>query len=480
MASNLVLRQPDLSSPSPSAPSSVSTLPSYWNEENHNSSSSLRIENWKTPEIASHCLPSLSHETIPLSSSMINSILKYYEELKMYAAIQDQDNQQSNSSPPPILSMENPEFLDYHWNRIQFEWKAGMRREWLDSFHELESQINDKIATVFHQKALFIKLSVRSPKDAIFNLQSTYDKISQAILHPSSPSQLPLPLDDPHLLHENIFLLKKISHENLCVRNGEEALQLLTRSNRIYLDLLQAELFSQRPTGEAPSPDTSSPSPSLDINLHLMEYFSGFDPNYEFRGFCSNGMMTSLSIYNPWIYDPILLKNKDQIFQMIVTLWKKIALLYPGKDYCLDFALNSDLTQVYLIEINAFLPPLAGSGLFNFYSPEDRNIILYGARQGPTLEEHQDQDQGQEGEEEEERNIVFRLREDYITEQEMTIEKEDPQQTGKKLTITYSPAPEAIMRFIMKCRREALGIHEEEKTLEVAQEKQKKTSCNIQ
>jgi hypothetical protein len=415
---------------------------------------------------------------------MINSILKYYEELKMYAAIQDQDNQHqsqsSQSSTPPILSMENPQFLDFHWNRIQSEWQTGMRREWLDSLHELENQVNDKIATVFNQKPIFIKLSVRSPKDAVFNLQSTYDKISQAILHPSTTGS-PLLLDDPHLLHENILLLKKISYENLCVRNGQEALQLLTRSNRIYLDLLQAELFSQRPTGPSPG------SPPIDINLHLVEYFSGFDPNYEFRGFCSNGKMTSLSIYNPWIYDPILLVNKEKIFRMIVDLWKKIALLYPGKDYCLDFAFNSDLTQLYLIEINAFLPPLAGSGLFNFYSPEDRNIILYGARQHPGTAGKEGE--AEKGKEEEEKNIVFRLREHYITEQEMTIEKEDPQQTGKKLIITYSPGPEAVMGFIMKCRREALGIHdiapseqrEEEGASEVSQEKHdKKTSCSIQ
>ena len=44
-------------------------------------------------------------------------------------------------------------------------------------------------------------------------------------------------------------------------------------------------------------------------------------------------------------------------------------------EYSIDFALSPDLLTVFVIEINNFLPPLAGCGLFDYYSMTDRQII---------------------------------------------------------------------------------------------------------
>jgi hypothetical protein len=193
-----------------------------------------------------------------------------------------------------------------------------------------------------------------------------------------------------------------------------------------------------------------------------MEYSRAFNPFYEFRGFCSNGQMTALTIYNPWIYDPILIQKKSQIFELILNLWKKIRILYHGKDYCLDFALNDELTEVYLIEINAFLPPLAGSGLFDMTKEKDRNIIKFGTPT-PILGEDPNQDnETSHTTDRTNQEIVFRLREEYVTEKEMRVEKVDPV-TRKRSWITYAPAPDAIMKYILKCRKEAVGLVEDEK-----------------
>jgi hypothetical protein len=279
MTAHLVVRRPEElhSTSSPFTDPSPSQA-SYWEEANHSCDSFLRIENWKTPEIAAYCLP-VTCDTISLTSGMIHALLRYREELKMYAALNDanitvpsrstktegsscccrsssSDAMTPLSPPPPptfspsdqVLSMEQPDFLDYHSNRILSEWQIGRRSEWLTHLLELEERINQKISTVFSNKPIFIKLSVRSPKDSVFCLQSTFQKIRQHILFPSSSSRTcdPLQLDDPLFLHENILLLKLISFENLAVTNGQDALNLLTRSDRIYLDLLQSELFSQK------------------------------------------------------------------------------------------------------------------------------------------------------------------------------------------------------------------------------------------
>jgi hypothetical protein len=83
MTSRIVVRQPEATS------SESNATESYWKAENHDPNSLLRVENWRTEEIAPFCLPTRQIQSFPLTASIINALLRYREELKMYAALED-------------------------------------------------------------------------------------------------------------------------------------------------------------------------------------------------------------------------------------------------------------------------------------------------------------------------------------------------------------------------------------------------------
>lgn len=77
---------------------------------------------------------------------------------------------------------------------------------------------------------------------------------------------------------------------------------MLLRSERVYLDVLQHELFNK-----------GDPS-KFSLDIHLAPFFEGFDPALEFRGFVAEGRRTSLTAYSPWVYDRRIIQHKDALF----------------------------------------------------------------------------------------------------------------------------------------------------------------------
>lgn len=379
--------------------------PSYWEASNHSSDSLLRVENWRTPQIQALCLPTSKTAGLRLTSGFVNAILRYREELKMYAALEQKDGY----SP-----LTDPVFLDAQDLRMKIDWLTGQRKQWWDSISAFRDNFNQIMEEDFPSKKVFIKLSVRSPKDAVFCLSSIREMIHSEIL-----SQTPiLEMSDPNRLSEDLKVLKKSAWSGLCVSTSDDMLRLLTRSDRIYLDLLQAELFSQ--------------GKEINLNLHISEYYMDMNPDFEFRGFCHKGKKTCLSAYNPWVYYPSIVQNKDLILSTITPVWDAVMALYEGDDYCLDFALSPDFTRAYLIEINNFLPPLAGSGMFNVGLASDRDIILNGP-------------------------FEFRIRSSPVQPNEMIQQRRD-EVTGEVVsTIQFSPAPPDVMAYVEQCRLKALG-----------------------
>lgn len=73
-----------------------------------------------------------------------------------------------------------------------------------------------------------------------------------------------------------------------------------------------------------------------------------------------------------------MLKKRDQILAKIHSVWDKIHGKIPIQNYCVDFAVQPDCSQCWIVEVNAFLPPLAGSGLFQMHVAADRDIIYNG------------------------------------------------------------------------------------------------------
>lgn len=193
----------------------------------------------------------------------------------------------------------------------------------------------------------------------------------------------------------------------------------------------------------------------LSANVRF-RFFSGFHPNWEFRGFVSQNVRTCLTAYNPWIYESKLVEKKEKILNIITTLWDVVEPKVRSDNYSIDFAVSPLLNgDVWVVEINNFLPPLAGSGLFHYHDESDRTVLA----KGP---------------------FEFRVRETPVKREDFvwtTVEEN----TGKTRVVTMQPAPDHVMRYVENLRREKEGMApvvvvpvEEKKVVKVVVEQEEK------
>ncbi|CAF0830003.1 unnamed protein product [Didymodactylos carnosus] len=399
--------------------SKIVPQPTYWNAQNHSEDSYLRAEHWM--EDVKECLLPGRHEIVRMNLKSGQAILRYREELKMFAAIRDEKlNSKSKKSATSkktiqIESMQSPTFLDEHWKTTEAVWPKS------------------PILIAKFNRSAFIKLSVRSPKDAVFCLLSTREIIRERIA-----ASVAAGCSEINELNEDVSAIKWAAWRGLRVSSGAQAIQLLLRSDRVYVDILQHELFLQT------QPSTSKEeNATFNLNVIVREFFEGFHPNWEYRGFVSGGIRTGLTAYNPWILDPQQLANKDRILELISSVWTQVeSKIIKISDYSIDFAVAPTCMdgQCWVIEVNAFLPPLAGSGLFSMQSPVDRNII----KNGP---------------------FEFRMRDTAVSENDFVVTETD-HETGRQLKIIMQPAPPELMNIVKKLRRDLKhesSIHSPEK-----------------
>ncbi|PRP84149.1 hypothetical protein PROFUN_04140 [Planoprotostelium fungivorum] len=406
MAARITLSTTDLGS------TSNSDAPSYWNAENHTGESYLRAEHWKE-DMEGLTLPGRT-QIVPVSQPSGEAILRYVEELKMFAALRDTgvDPYTSKSGPIPkdVPSMDSGAFLDHHWTWASQEWiKSTVRVHWWNSLQDLSSSLDRVISDYNH--AAFVKLSVRSPKDAVARLSITRERVKEKIRESVEGG-----CSSEEELGQNICAIRWAAWRGLRVSSGEDALQLLLRSDRIYVDILQHQLFSAKG--------------AWDLNVIVSEFFEGFHPDWEFRGFVSGGVRTGLTAYSPFIFERQQVEKKADILRLIEKVWDRVDEKSRVQDYSVDFAVSPECGegQCWVIEINAFLPPLAGSGLFSMHDAKDRDII----KNGP---------------------FEFRVKEKPIVEEDFTVVKVD-EKTGRTTTVIMQPATPEVMDWVKEVRRE--------------------------
>lgn len=386
----------------------------YWNAKNHEEQSYLRAEHWR-PDVEEFCFPTKTN-LVKLQLPWAQAILRYREELKMYAALHDEHMVGSSS-------MEDPQFLDAQHERILREWPAGSAtmRSWWSAIEELRQAID--AALVGMHEGAFIKLSVRSPKDAALCLSSTYAMVLEGVRKSELRS------DSSGVLSENVAIVKRASWLALRVRSGSDAVALLVRSERAYLDILQHELFNMRGCGGFEGGEALADARNFEINVHVTEFFSGFDPDWEFRYFVVDGQRTGLTTYNPWVFVPAIVAHKKEIFHLIENVINKVQPKIHSQTYSIDFAVSPQLDACWVVEVNNFVPPLAGAGLFDTSSARDCTLL----RTGP---------------------FEFRVRDAPVTESEMTKTHGDIR-TGTSTTVQMQPAPPRLMHLIDEERRRA-------------------------
>lgn len=188
-----------------------------------------------------------------------------------------------------------------------------------------------QIKESFPSGTCFMKTSQRSPKDVLStSSKSLYDLFQQELAKLTPQEQMQN--------QWRIIAMTIAATSLLCVSNGNEAVELLIRSRRVFEDLHEHV---------AEYSDSS-------LMICLREWDLLIDIRFEFRAFVCKGQMNAMSQYNYIGYWPTLAKNKQLILSKIMTLFDIVSPLLAGigvTDYVIDFALSEDLQHIVVIEV---------------------------------------------------------------------------------------------------------------------------------
>lgn len=188
----------------------------------------------------------------------------------------------------------------------------------------------------------FVKLSTRSPKDAV---TGCVNKRMEAHLTREMERSDGTPNGDS-------VAFVTASRHAFRVTSGEEAVDLLAQSSRVMEDLMK---FLDLPEDLG-----------LPFNVIVREW-SDMRPEMEFRVFVKNKQITAISQYCYYQYFPDLPAARENIRRQIFELWARIAHLVP-QDHCVvDFVLLNG--EPVIIELNPFFGD-TGACLFTWRDPD--------------------------------------------------------------------------------------------------------------
>jgi len=182
------------------------------------------------------------------------------------------------------------------------------------------------------------------------------------------------------LLANELQKLKQIQNENelmiafvecipksMSIQSGEEALSLITQSERVDTDLKRWL--------ECPS---SGP-----MNVILRRFDQTLRPCMEFRGFVYKRKLNCLSQYYDICYYKELVEQKHIIQEKILNFFETIKEKIPYENCVIDFVVNQ--RDVLIIEINPWANT-TGGGLFQ-WSSTDRKKLFEGPFEFRIIEE---------------------------------------------------------------------------------------------
>jgi len=243
---------------------------------------------------------------------------------------------------------------------------SKIKEERIEGFNWRENNLLVQLAREIDSKKeelgvndMFVRLSSRSPKDAIFgtrgrtiytqaleNLRSLYEQLGE------TP-------DETNLKIHALYITGTLA---LAVQNGDMAIELLISSDRVQGDLDEFILH-----------------PNEDFNVVVRE-FARFEVELEFRGFVYDKKLTALTQYNDFCYFPRIKHYKEEILQKVRDFTDELSSKIPLQHYICDFIMISDTPEqgpftnlrVWIVEINP-LAEFAGGGLFTW--TEDMDVI---------------------------------------------------------------------------------------------------------
>ena len=228
----------------------------------------------------------------------------------------------------------------------------------LASLSSIEKKINDGIQEI-RQKiknplaSCFLRLSTRSPKDAIFHMKDFSEVYATKLKEVNDE----FPEDDggEESIYAKLMAFYLASTEILSISDGNQGARLLVMSNRIQGDL---KLWAER----------SDP-----LNLIIREFIK-FPVQHELRGFVWKSHLTAISQYNNIAYLPSLVQNKKQIEEKVKIFMEKFIKVMSARleNFVVDIVLDYE-GNVWIVELNP-IGELTGSCLFSWKS--DRDLLL--------------------------------------------------------------------------------------------------------
>ncbi|ELR11215.1 uncharacterized protein ACA1_389360 [Acanthamoeba castellanii str. Neff] len=204
---------------------------------------------------------------------------------------------------------------------------------------DLERKIDGLMGAFARDGGAFVRLSTRSPKDAVISSERTLHEWQAELARQGPEAER----DE----NARLVALIKASTAALKVRSGREALALAKASERSNEDLLLALEFPHQ----------------WDMKIITRQWVE-MHPAMEFRGFVCGKKLTALSQYFHIVHFPALAAHKDEIARRIQAFFaERIVDLIPLDNYVIDFGIASatdDIVadggggEVLVIELNPF------------------------------------------------------------------------------------------------------------------------------
>jgi hypothetical protein len=213
----------------------------------------------------------------------------------------------------------------------------------------------DEVIKGFPQGA-FVRMNTRSPKDGALLRGLALQLIKEAI--EASPQEDP---DSLECAAADGIIYWSCTSRACRVRSGEEAIELLSSSNRVQADLSLGFLAHGQ---------------SLPVVIREWE---DIHPEYEFRVFVVHNQVTAITQYHAALYVREMVENKERVIELILLEFEAVKgkLRAPGDTYTIDFVICPDFSRARVIEVNN-PPPVAGTALFNWEDENDRRLIQEG------------------------------------------------------------------------------------------------------
>ena len=226
------------------------------------------------------------------------------------------------------------------------------------SLKGIEDKINKGIRLIQEKtknpsSQCFLRLSTRSPKDAIFHMNNFPDLYASKLKQVNENDAIPS--DGKVKIYDKLIAFYLASTEILSISKGSQGINMLVVSERIQGDLKMCV------------------EKSMPLNLIIREFVQ-FPVEHELRGFVWKKHLTALSQYNNIAFLPSLVRNKVEIEAKVKQFMEKFIQIVGEKlENCVvDIVLDYD-GKVWVVEINPF-GELAGSCLFSWIT--DRVLLL--------------------------------------------------------------------------------------------------------